>query len=70
MSGNESEGARGASGTDESADELEERRVMCSGCFQVVPESRIHVIPFFNTDIGAGGTIENVVLKKFATNGY
>jgi hypothetical protein len=31
-------------------DEPAERRVFCSGCLEVVPESRVHVIPFYNED--------------------
>jgi hypothetical protein len=49
MPGKDSESTKGH---DENADELVERQVMCSGCFQVVPESRVHVLPFFNTDMG------------------
>jgi hypothetical protein len=29
----------------------EERQVFCSGCYRVVRESEIHVIPFFNEDL-------------------
>jgi hypothetical protein len=37
-------------GTDE---ELEQRQVVCSRCFQITPESLIHVIPHFNDDAKA-----------------
>ena len=28
-----------------------ERQVFCSACFEVVPESRVHLVPFFNDDV-------------------
>ncbi len=34
-------------------DEPEQRQVVCSRCFQIVPESLIHVIPHFNDDAKA-----------------
>jgi hypothetical protein len=33
------------------SDETEERQVLCSGCLEVFPESVIHVIPTFNSDV-------------------
>jgi hypothetical protein len=33
-------------------DEPEQRQFLCSRCFQVFPEARIHVIPHFNDDAG------------------
>lgn len=30
----------------------EERQFVCSRCFQIVPESLIHVLPHFNADVG------------------
>lgn len=45
------EGRRGTRmGTKNTA---EERQFLCSRCYEVVPESRIHVIPYFNSDLGA-----------------
>ena len=32
--------------------EAEERQILCSRCLQVVPESLVHVIPYFNGDVG------------------
>jgi hypothetical protein len=29
-----------------------DRQILCSGCLQVVPESLVHVIPYFNGDVG------------------
>ena len=29
----------------------EDRQIVCSGCLQVVPESRLHVIPYFNSEV-------------------
>jgi hypothetical protein len=34
----------------ETTEDPEERQVLCSGCLRVVPESEVHVIPFFNSD--------------------
>jgi hypothetical protein len=31
----------------------EERQILCSGCLQVFPESLVHVIPYFNSDVNA-----------------
>ena len=31
----------------------EERQALCSSCFEVVPESRVHVIPCFNDFLNA-----------------
>ena len=28
-----------------------ERQVFCSACFELAPESRVHLIPFFNDDV-------------------
>ena len=28
----------------------EQRQIVCSGCLRVVPESEVHVIPYFNSD--------------------
>jgi hypothetical protein len=36
----------------ETAEEPEERQVVCSACFEVVAESFIHVIPYYNADVG------------------
>jgi hypothetical protein len=36
----------------ETAEEPEEREVVCSACFQVVAESFIHAIPYCNADAG------------------
>jgi hypothetical protein len=37
----------------ETANKPEERQILCSGCLQVVPESIIHVIPYFNGSVGS-----------------
>jgi hypothetical protein len=34
------------------AEDVEERQIVCSACLQVVPESLIHVIPYYNGDVG------------------
>jgi hypothetical protein len=34
----------------ETIEDPEPRQVVCSGCLRVVPESSIHVIPYFNSD--------------------
>jgi hypothetical protein len=36
----------------ETAEEPREREVVCSACFQLVAESFIHVIPYYNADAG------------------
>jgi hypothetical protein len=36
----------------ETAENPEERQVVCSACVQMLPESLIHVIPGFNTNAG------------------
>jgi hypothetical protein len=36
----------------ETAEEPQQRQIVCSACFEVVAESFIHVIPYFNTDAG------------------
>ena len=30
----------------------EERQILCSSCFKVVPEALVHVIPLFNNGVG------------------
>ena len=32
--------------------EPEDRQIVCSRCFRIVPESLIHVLPHFNGDVG------------------
>src|SRR5450631_299206 len=34
------------------AENVEERQIVCSACLQVVPKSLIHVIPYYNGDMG------------------
>jgi hypothetical protein len=36
----------------ETADDPEERQIVCSACLQVVAESLVHVIPYYNGDLG------------------
>jgi hypothetical protein len=37
--------------TGDTGREPEQRRIVCSGCFQIFPEPLIHVIPLFNDDV-------------------
>jgi hypothetical protein len=30
----------------------DDRQIVCSGCLQVFPESLVHVIPYFNSNVG------------------
>jgi hypothetical protein len=34
----------------ETTENPEQRQIVCSGCLRVVPESDVHVIPYFNSD--------------------
>jgi hypothetical protein len=36
----------------ETDEEPEDRQIVCSRCFRIVPESLIHVLPYFNGDVG------------------
>jgi hypothetical protein len=36
----------------ETAEKPDDRQIVCSGCLQVFPESLIHVIPHFNSNVG------------------